>query len=343
MTRRAVPALLLAGLVLALLHLPGRAAAAPAVVATIKPVHSLVAGVMAGIGEPGLLVRGGGSPHSFSLRPSDAAAIAGADLVFWIGPELETFLQAPLRKLAPEARLVPLAAAPGIRLLPVREGGIWGTHEHGEHGDDGHHGEGGHGEGGGHDHGHASGQGQGPHHDDDGHGAMDMHVWLDPVNARAMTAAIAAALAEADPANADAYRANAAALSARLEALEAELRQLLAPVADRPFVLFHDAFQYMEHAFGLQAVGSVTASPERQPGVERLSELRRTIRERGAVCIFAEPQFPPRLLQVVAEGGALRSGVLDPLGAELEDGPELYFALLRGNARSLADCLSTTG
>lgn len=320
----------------------GGAAAAPDVVASIKPIHSLVAGVMEGVAPPHLVVQGGGSPHTFSLRPSDAQALAGAKLVVWVGPELETFLTGPLEKLAPQARLVTLLRAPGVWLLAGREGGVWAEHAH----DDGH--------------GHADDDHDHDHHDDDDHDhdhdhggeeqsgsaagradePVDSHIWLDPANAKAMTAAIAAALAETDPENAATYAANAGAMAARLDALAAELGRALAPVRDRPFVLFHDAFQYLEARYGLNAVGSVTISPDRQPGAERLAALRRTIQDRNAACIFAEPQFEPRLLQVVAEDSNARAAVLDPLGADLADGPELYFSLMRRNARALAECLS---
>lgn len=325
MTRRSLSALLLAGPLL----LGAGPAAATEVVTSIKPVHALVAGVMQGIGTPHLIVRGGGSPHSFALRPSDARALAGAGLVFWIGPGLESFLAAPIEKLAQDARVVGLASVPGLRHLPAREGGAWERHHHDDHDD--------------HD-GHSDGQADHDGHDRRaGAGDGDPHLWLDPQNARAMVAAIATALQAADPAHAAGYAANAAALDARLASLMAAMAQDLAPVRDRPFVQFHDAFQYLEARFGLNAVGSVTVSPDRRPGAERLAALRARIRETGAVCIFAEPQFPPDLIAVVIEGSAVRTGVLDPLGADLADGPELYFALMQGNADALRRCLAPQG
>ncbi len=333
------------------------ATAGTEVVASIKPVHSLVAGVMAGIGEPHLIVRGGGSPHGFAMRPSDARALASAGLVFWIGPDMEGFLDGPLDKLAGDATIVALGAAPGLTRLAVRDSGAWEGHRH----DDDH---GGHAHGKGRDHddedGHDDDHGQddahGPDddhdHDDDHDDAMtgldagraagetDMHLWLDPENARAMVRRIASALAAADPDNAARYAANATAMDASLSDLQAELAAVLAPVRDRPFVQFHDAFQYLEARYGLNAVGSVTASPERRPGAERLAALRRKIADSGAVCIFAEPQFPPDLIDVVIEGSAVRTGTLDPLGADIPDGPGLYGTLMRRNTDALRRCLS---
>ena len=167
-----------------------------------------------------------------------------------------------------------------------------------------------------------------------------MHMWLDPANARAWTAAIVDALVAADPANAEAYAANGDALAARLDDLTAELEAGLAPVRDRPFVVFHDAYQYMESRFGLTVAGSITVGPHIQPGADRVAEIQHRVRDLGVVCIFSEPQFPPRFIDVIAEGVEVDTGVLDPLGTDLADGPDLYFELMRRNAEVLVDCLS---
>ena len=155
-----------------------------------------------------------------------------------------------------------------------------------------------------------------------------------------MAAAIAKALIAADPANGDLYRANKAALDQRLEALSAEITADIAAVKDAPFIVFHDAYQYMERRFGLNTVGSITVSPELQPGAARLREIHEKIGELNARCVFAEPQFEPRLVRTVVEGTAAKTGTLDPLGADLKDGPDLYFELMRRNADSLRTCLS---
>lgn len=288
---------------------PGMGFAAPRVAASIPPVHSLVAGVMEGVGTPDLLVPPTASAHSFSLRPSEARTLAQADLVFWIGPAYETFLEKPLAALSQSDRLVRLQDAPGLTLLEARGGGAWEAHRD-------------------HDHAHK------PKDAD-----VDGHLFLDPANAKAMVAAIAAALASTDAANAARYRANAAALAAKLEALDTELRARLAPVRGRPFVVFHDAYQYFDRRYDLNAVGSITVSPERQPGAKRLQQLRKKIGQLQAVCVFAEPQFEPTLLQTVVAGTSAKIGTLDYLGAGILPGPEAYFATLRALAQSLADCL----
>ena len=298
------------------------AMAAPDVVASIKPVHSLVASVMAGVGEPTLIVKGSASPHTYALKPSDAGALESADIVFWTGHGMELFLADALETLATGATVVELAESPGITLLPVREGGAFEAHAHeGEaHGEEEHD----HEEHDGHDHGHEEG---------------DMHFWLDPQNARLMVTQIAATLAEADPENATAYQANAEAELVKLDALEAELAATLAPVTDKPFIVFHDAYQYFEARFGLNLAGSVTVTPDVMPGAARIDELKAKVAELGATCVFAEPNFEPTIIAAITEGSPARSGVLDPEGGALAEGPDLYPTLLRGLATSLVDCL----
>lgn len=304
----------------------------PAVVATIPPVHSLVAAVMAGVGEPRLLIKGAASPHTASLRPSDAAALQGADLVFWIGDGLEAFLVKPLTALPEKAEVVALAEAPGVRLLPAREGGPWGEHHHADEHDDHAHDD--------HQRGHEHGEAAAEEHGGEAHGAgaIDMHIWLDPENAKAMAAAIADALAKADPARADVYAGNLRALQQRLAALDEEIRAELAPVAGKPYIVFHDAYQYFETRYGLSPAGAITFSPERAPGAKTLSEIRERIKTSGAVCVFREPQFEPDLVKTVVGGSFARVGVLDPIGADVPPGADAYPALLRRLATALRDC-----
>ncbi|MCY4550125.1 MAG: zinc ABC transporter substrate-binding protein [Defluviicoccus sp.] len=280
------------------------------VVASIKPVHSLVSAVMAGTGEPRLLMRGRASPHTFTLRPSDAAALAEADVVFLIDELMETSLARSVEALAGKARVVALADAKGLVRRSLREGGAFEADSERDH-DDGH-----------------------------DHGTFDMHVWLDPVNGRAMARAIARALSQADPANAASYDANARALVPRLDALTGQISAELAPVRGKPFVVYHDGYRYFEDRFGLKSVGSVVVSPERSPGAKRLRRLRAKMREFDVACVFAEPQFNMRIVDVVLEGSRMRSGVVDPLGADIEDGPELYFTLLRNMAAAFKGCLA---
>ena len=322
-------------LVLAAAALLGGAAAGPAaaddhalqVVASIKPVHSLVSAVMAGVGEPHLIIGGHASPHTFVMRPSDAAALEDADIVFMIGDTMETSLVGPVESLAGDARVVKLVDTPGLVRRPMREGGAFEDHDHDSHGHAGQDDHDDHG----HSHGHA-------HDDDDG--PFDMHVWLDPINGWSKARAIAGALAELDPANAATYQANVDALLHRLEHLTGEIAKAVAPARGVPFIVFHDGYRYFENRFGLTAAGSVVISPDRAPGARRISELREKLQDLGVVCVFDEPQFDKRLVYTVIEGSDVRSGTVDPLGADIEDGPELYFTLLRNMATAFKECLA---
>lgn len=288
-------------------------------VASIKPLHALVAGVMQGTGEPYLIVKGGASPHQYSLKPSDARALEQADIVFWMGEGLERFLQRPIDNLARKATHVSMLDTPGIAKLPYREDGPFEGHAHGNKSHD--------------RSGHAS----------DAHEGIDMHLWLDPGNAKAMVRHIAQMLSKASPENTTRYTENAAALTQRLDKLDAELQRILQPVHTRPFIVFHDSYQYFEKHYGLHPVGSITVNPEVPPGARRVKEISERIRKSGAVCVFAEPQFNPQRVRSMLSSTAARPGMLDPVGAELEPGTGLYFDLMRNLARSMRDCLAQAG
>jgi zinc transport system substrate-binding protein len=320
------------------------AAEPPAVVASIKPVHSLVAAVMAGVAVPHLIVTGAASPHTHSLLPSDAEALAGARLVFWIGPGMETFLASSIGSLAAPGAVVRLADAPGIASLPFREIALFAADgDHHESDAEAHEPEGGEEAGreppAADEHAHEAMEDAGHDHE---HGGTDMHLWLDPDNAIAMVREIESRLGAADPANAKLYAANAAALQSRIAGLARDIAAMLEPVRDRPFIVFHDGYQYFEKHFDLHAAGSITVSPDRAPGAKRLAGIRDRVRGLSQVCVFAEPRFEPRIIAAVTEGTGALTGVLDPLGADLEDGPELYPALMRNLARSFSDCLAAT-
>ncbi|MBB4234276.1 zinc ABC transporter substrate-binding protein [Rhizobium esperanzae] len=322
-----IPALAIPALAIPALFFAGsmRAADAPLVVTSIKPVHSLVSAIMQGVGEPQLIVDGAASPHTYNLKPSNARALQDAKVIFWVGPGLEAFLEKPLQALGSDASVVELDNAPGLTKLPFREGGAFEPHDDGDAAE----------------HEAASADGHDHAADDHDHGAFDTHLWLDPMNAKAMATMITTTLVAADPANALTYQANAKALDDKLTALDKELAATVAPVKAKPFIVFHDAYQYFEHRYGIRVAGSITVSPETIPGAERVSEIHRKVGELGATCVFAEPQFEPRLIDVVIEGTRAKSGVLDPEAATLKAGPDLYFTLMRGIADSMKACLSS--
>ncbi len=289
------------------------AADTPAVVVTVKPVHALIAGVMQGVAEPELLIDGAVSPHTYALKPSDARQLAKARVVFVVGARLEGFLDNVLENLASGTRVVEMAGLPGIRTLPVRQGGLWEAeehlhdeHAHGEQGDE-----------------------------EDIRDAIDPHLWLDPANARLLVEAAAEALAEADADHAATYRRNASAVAAELDALDAELRQVLLPVRGVPYLVFHDGYHYFEERYGLSPAGSVTLSPERPPGPRRIAAIRARIVDGDIRCLFREPQFSPKLVDMLSADTSVAIGVLDAYGSDIPAGPGAYAAMMRGLADSL--------
>ena len=283
---------------------------------TIKPLHALVAQVMAGVGTPELLVKGSASPHTYALRPSEARKLHGAQLFIRMSEAVEPFTARIVRSLPPSVEVLTLQEAPHLKLLSRRTHAMFETHSHGAGAHKGHS--------------HATPEADG----------VDGHAWLDPDNAVAMVDRIAQALGAKDPVNAAVYTANADALKIRLAALGGELARDLKPIASRPYIVFHDAYQYLERRYGLNVVGSISISPEVPASGKRLTELRRKIVELGAVCVFAEPQADTRLVANLVEGTSARSGTLDPEGGALEAGPDLYFTLMRKLADDLKGCLA---
>jgi len=279
------------------------------VLTTIKPIHSLVASVMSGVGTPELLIKGANSPHDFSLRPSDARNLSKADVVFWIGENIETFLARPLKTLAASAQVAELSKTPGLALLARRRDGIWPVTES---------------------------DASKPLKPEE----IDPHFWLNPDNARILITEIVRVLSLADKMHTDKYAANAAAYSDRLDRLTSELETVLAPVKTTPYIVFHDGFQYFEKRFNLKALGAIVLNPGSPPGAKRLARIREKILAAKINCVFAEPQFSPAIVQAVINKTPARMFVLDPLGVDIPAGPDAYTSHLRMTANALVSCLS---
>jgi zinc transport system substrate-binding protein len=300
------------------------ALAAPKVIASVVPVHGIVSAVMGETGQPELLLSGSMSEHRATYTPQQIADLGKADLVFIIGQGLEAKLsQMSGSEAVNGKRFVELSSAPGITTLPIREGGAWEAHDHDHGHDHGHD----------HDHGHGEEKAEGVL-------SFDPHVWLDPENAKAMAAAVAAELAKADPANAATYTTNAEAFARSLDALSGEIAAELAPVKAVPYVVFHDAYQYFETRFGLSAAGSIADVSAKAPSAKRLKEVRGKIAEVKAACVFREPQYDGKVVQTVVEGTSARDGVLDPLGAGIAPGAGAYQQLLSQLSKDLKACLA---
>lgn len=304
-------------LVIALAALAAPAAAAPPrVVADIAPVHSLVARVMQGVGEPALLVPPGASPHFHAMRPSDAQALQSAQIVVTVGSELVPWLDRPLETLAGTATRIDLLHSPGTTILPSRSSALFEAHSHDDHAaQDGH-----------------------DDHDGHDHGPIDPHAWLDPENGKLWLDTIARALAGADPDNAALYLTNAAGGAAEIDAAAADTRAEIAPLHGLRYVVFHDAYQYFENRFDLPATGAIAISDASTPGPARIAELRDRTAELGVTCALTEPQFDPDLIATVFQGRDVVTRVLDPVGAQIPPGPQMYPALIRSVGVALAGC-----
>ncbi len=285
----------------------------PRVAADIAPVHSLVAQVMQGVGTPDLIIPAGGSPHHHALRPSEAAALSGADLVIWMGPALTPWLDSAIAKLAADSRQVVLLDAEASHLLPLREGIAFDDEDHENH--------------------EAHGEAEAHHHA----GGIDPHAWLAPGNARIWLALIAGELAALDPENADLYRANAQVAAQEIDAMSQQISDRLRPDEIAPFIVFHDAYQYFEQAFDLRAAAAVSLGDAARPGPARLAALRDMIVQEGIACVLTEPQTDPGLARAILPVGH-RVGVLDPLGAQIPPGPAHYTLMMMALAEGFAVC-----
>ncbi|WP_371226163.1 zinc ABC transporter substrate-binding protein [Roseovarius sp. 2305UL8-3] len=300
----------------------------PGVATDIAPVHSLVARVMEGLGTPELVIAQGASPHEYSLRPSEAGALQEADLVFWIGEDLTPWMEGAIDTLTEDAAVIALLDAEGATRLAFRESALFEAHDHGDEHED-------HDD---HEHEHDD-HAHEEDHDGHAHGEHDPHAWLSPENAAVWLNVIAAALSAADPDNAGGYYANAAAGIEELTALSDEVSATLDPVRGESFVVFHDAYQYFETAFDFPASGAISLSDASDPSPARIAEIQGRIADEGIACVLSEPQFNQNLVATVMDGTEARTAVLDPLGADIELGPEFYPQLLRNLANSLAECL----
>ena len=310
------------------------AEAEPKVVTSIKPIHSLVSYVMDGVERPDLLVDGSSSPHTFQLKPSHATMLQEADIVFWIGEDLESFLETPLDSIAANAKRVTLMDSDQIELLKFREKNVFDDHhdDHDEHEDhaDGHDD---HDEHEGHDdHDEHEGHDDHAHH----HGEHDIHFWLDPEIAKSIVNITARELSEIDPNNKSTYEKNALNAIDDLEELINATRSKIN--SDATYIVFHDAYQYFEQRFGIEVIGALTVNPEVLPGAKQLSEIREVIEHENVNCLFSEPQFNPSIANTIAKDTGIKAAVLDPLGAELEPGKDLYFELISDMASSFENC-----
>ena len=305
------------------------------VVTSIKPIHSLASYLMDGVAKPDLIVDGYASPHGFAMKPSHAKMLQNADIVFWVGEDLENFLEKPLDSIAAKAEKIELMEIKGLVKLKFRERNIFDDHDdHGHKKKDDHDD---------HDHDdHAKKEdGHDDHDDHDGHeghhhGEFDPHIWLDPINAKVILFEMSKHLIENDPTNEAAYRANLSKAYKEIDKLTndvtAELNESTASI------VFHDAYQYFEKRFNVNILGAFTVNTDVLPGAEQLSEIREVIEHDKVACVFSEPQFNPDIIKAVAKDMNIKTGIVDPLGATLTPGKGLYFDLIKNMSKSFKGC-----
>ena len=307
------------------------------VVTSIKPIHSLASYLMDGIEKPELIVDGYASPHGFSMKPSHAKMLQNADLIFWVGEDLENFLEKPLKSIAKKAEKIELIETKGLNVLKFRERNIFDEHDH-DHDDHGKK-EDDHDD---HDHDdHGKKEEHDDHDDHDGHeghahGEFDPHIWLDTMNAKAMLNEMAEHLIENDPKNEAKYKSNLDKALKDIDKLTIEVMTELNNSVSS--IVFHDAYQYFEKRFNVNVLGAFTVNTDVMPGAEQLAEIREIIEHDKVACVFSEPQFNPDIINAVAKDMKIKTGVLDPLGATLDSGKDLYFKLIRNMSDSFKGC-----
>ncbi|MDA9667617.1 zinc ABC transporter substrate-binding protein [Candidatus Pelagibacter sp.] len=310
------------------------------VVTSIKPLHSLASYLMDGVGKPDLIVDGYASPHGFSMKPSHAKMLQNADLIFWVGEDLENFLEKPLNSIAKKAEKIELIDIKGLNVLKFRERNIFDEHDdhddheghskkkkddHDDHDD--------------HD-GHAKKK-KDDHddhndHEGHGHGEYDPHIWLDPINAKVILKEMTEHLIENDSKNASTYKSNLDKALKDIDKLTMDvMTELNQSVAS---IVFHDAYQYFEKRFNVNILGAFTVNTDVMPGAEQLAQIREIIEHDKVSCVFSEPQFNTDIIKAVAKDMNIKTGVIDPLGATLDPGKDLYFDLIRNMSASFKGC-----
>ena len=309
------------------------------VVTSIKPIHSLASYVMDGISKPDVIVDSYNSPHGFNLKPSHAKMIEKADLIIWVGEDLEAFLEKPLDSIAKNAVSIEIMDLNGIKKLKFREKNIFEGHDdHGHGHKEKKHNDHGHGHKGKKhdDHGHKKAKHDDHGHEGHAHGEHDPHVWLDPMNAKVIIKEIEKQLVKLDPDNSSKYKANSKKAQSELDNLTKNIKRDLK--GNLRFVVFHDAYQYFENRFGIKVLGALTVNPDVLPGAEQLSEIREVIEHEKVNCLFSEPQFNPAIIKSIAKDTKIKTGVLDPLGATLDKGKDMYSELLQSMYASFKGC-----
>jgi len=280
------------------------------VLTSIKPLQLIAAAVQDGVDKPEVLLPPNASPHNYALRPSDVRRVQSADLLYWIGPDMEGFMPRVIKnRTLPSVTVQDL---PGLKLRHFAKD----SHSHDE-------------------------DAAAEHDHDHRPGTLDAHLWLAPDNARVIAAKMAADLSEKDPSNAPAYQRNLKAFNERLDALDARLKTRMAAIAHKPFFVFHEGYDYFESAYGLKHTGVFSVASEVQPGAQHVAAMRQRLQEVGKTCVFSDPPLRPRLADTLTAGLPVKLAELDPLGGFTPATAQGYEQLLEKLGNDLAGCLES--
>ena len=278
------------------------------IVVSIKPLHSLVSAVTEGSNSVSLVIDGSMTPHNFALKPSHAKLLNNAKVFFYIDDEFESALKKTVRGLPKSVKVIRVSKIKKLRLLSTRADDNWE--------EDGH------------------------DHHDHGHSSTDLHIWLDPNNAIAIVKSITQELSAIYPENINIYKKNAKNIIKKIKTTDLLIKSMLEPIRNKPYVVFHDAYQYFEKSYSLNSVGSILVDPELPASPKRIIKIRSKIKSLNAHCVFKEPQFRAKIVKTVIDGTTTKIGILDPLGADIKSGPGMYTNLLKNIAENLNACLN---
>ena len=294
------------------------------VVTTIQPINSLVSSVIGNTGKTISLIPAEISPHEHKLKPSDTKKLQNANIIFFVSDHLESSIAKVFDKLPKNIKIINLMEESGVKRLAIRDNEAWERHDH-------HHGHGDHDD---HDKHAKKHDGHDNHEKED-----DVHIWLNPDNAVKIIKKINKELSLYFPENAKTYNKNANQMINKINQLKVELKNELSDIKDKPYVVFHDAYQYFETSFGLNAVGSVALEGDVASSPKQIAFIKDKIVKLKASCVFQEPQFDSKLIKIVVEGTNAQIGTLDPLGVNIKGKENFYLQLLKNMAKSLKDCL----
>ena len=301
------------------------------VITTIQPINALVNAVIGNTGGSTSLIPSEVSPHEFKLKPSDVKTLQDGNIIFYISNHLESSITKVFKNLPKNIKIVNLMEETGINHLAIRDNEAWERHDH--HDD--------------HDK-HAKKDDDHDDHDkhakkdddhDDHEKEDDVHIWLDPDNAIKIIQKVNKELSLLFPENSQIYNKNATNIINKITELKSELKEELLSIKDKPYIVFHDAYQYFEKVFGLNAVGSIALEDDVATSPKQISYIRNKIIKSNVSCVFQEPQFDSKLVKTVVEGTDAKIGTLDPLGVDIANKKDFYLQLLRNMSKSLKECL----